>query len=89
MIVIACNTATAVALEEIRRLVDIPVVGVIHPGARAAITTTRNGIVGVIGTEGTILSGAYERALKSISPNLEIIGLACPQFVPLGGEGLM
>jgi glutamate racemase len=88
MIVIACNTATAVALEEIRQLVDIPVVGVIHPGARAAITTTRNGQVGVIGTEGTILSGAYEKALKSISPSLEIIGLACPQFVPLVEQGL-
>jgi glutamate racemase len=88
MIVIACNTATAVAIDEIRSLIDIPVVGVIHPGARAAIKTTRNGIVGVIGTEGTILSGAYEKALKGISPNLEIIGLSCPRFVPLVEQGL-
>lgn len=88
MIVIACNTATAVAIDEIRQLVDIPVIGVIHPGARAAIKTTRNGIVGVIGTEGTIKSRAYEKALKSISPNLEIIGLSCPEFVPLVEQGL-
>jgi glutamate racemase len=88
MIVIACNTATAVAIDDIRRLVDIPVIGVIHPGARAAIKTTRNGIVGVIGTEGTIRSRAYEKALKSISPNLEIIGISCPQFVPLVEQGL-
>ncbi len=89
MIVIACNTATAVAIDEIRSLVDIPVIGVIHPGARAAIKTTRNGVVGVIGTEGTILSGAYEKALKSISPNLEIASLSCPQFVPLVEQGLI
>ncbi len=89
MIVIACNTATAVAIEEIRNLVDIPVIGVIHPGARAAIKTTRKGVVGVIGTEGTILSGAYEKALKSISPDLEIISLSCPRFVPLVEQGLI
>ncbi|MEX2415743.1 MAG: glutamate racemase [Paenibacillaceae bacterium] len=89
MIVIACNTATAVAIDEIRSLVDIPVIGVIHPGARAAIKTTRNGIVGVIGTEGTILSRAYEKALNSISPHLEIISLACPRFVPLVEQGLI
>jgi glutamate racemase len=88
MIVIACNTATAVAIEDIRAQVDIPVIGVIHPGARAAIKTTRSGIVGVIGTEGTIKSQAYEKALKSISPNLEIYSHACPSFVPLVEKGL-
>lgn len=88
MIVIACNTATAIAIEDIRMQVDIPVIGVIHPGARAAIKTTRNGVVGVIGTEGTIRSGAYERALSGISPDLEIISLACPLFVPLVEKGL-
>lgn len=88
MIVIACNTATAVALEEIRARLSIPVVGVIHPGARAAIKTTRNQIVGVIGTEGTINSRAYEYALKQISPQIQVVSLACPRFVPLVEKGL-
>ncbi|WNQ09807.1 glutamate racemase [Paenibacillus aurantius] len=87
MIVIACNTATAVALEDIRSRVEIPVVGVIAPGARAAIKHTRRGTVGVIGTEGTVKSRAYEYALKEISPQLEIVSLACPTFVPLVESG--
>jgi glutamate racemase len=88
MIVIACNTATAVALDEIRKKVSIPVVGVIVPGARAAIKSTRSGIVGVIGTEGTIRSGAYEQALKRISPGIEVYSQSCPQLVPLVEKGL-
>lgn len=88
LIVIACNTATAVALEVIRQQVKIPVVGVIAPGARAAVKATRTGIVGVIGTEGTIRSQAYEKALKLISPHLEVHSLACPLFVPLVEQGL-
>ena len=87
MIVIACNTATAVALEDIRSRVAIPVVGVIHPGARAANGRTQSGIVGVIGTEGTIRSGAYEQALKQLSPSIDVISLACPSFVPLVEQG--
>jgi glutamate racemase len=87
MIVIACNTATAVALEDIRSRVAIPVVGVIHPGARAANGRTQTGIVGVIGTEGTIRSKAYEFALKQLSPSLEVVSLACPRFVPLVEQG--
>lgn len=88
MIVIACNTATAVALQEVRKSVSVPVVGVIHPGARTAIKTTRTGIVGVIGTEGTIRSGAYEQALQEISPQTEVLSLACPTFVTLVERGL-
>ncbi|MEC0246592.1 glutamate racemase [Paenibacillus chitinolyticus] len=88
MIVIACNTATAVALEQIRGRLDIPVLGVISPGARAAIKTTRSGIVGVIGTEGTIRSKAYEQALKTISPTIQVHSLACPALVPLVERGL-
>lgn len=88
MIVIACNTATAVALEEIRARLPIPVVGVIHPGARAAIKTTRKQIVGVIGTEGTIKSRAYELALRQISPTIQVITKACPLFVPLVERGM-
>ncbi|GIP38091.1 glutamate racemase [Paenibacillus sp. J31TS4] len=87
MIVIACNTATAVALEDIRSRVSVPVVGVIHPGARAAIKTTRSGRVGVIGTEGTIRSGAYETALREISPQLQVVSMACPSFVPIVEQG--
>ncbi len=88
MIVIACNTATAIALEHIRDSVPVPVIGVIHPGARAAIKMTRNGRIGVIGTEGTIQSGAYEQALKDCSPQIEIVSLACPLLVPLVEKGM-
>lgn len=87
MIVIACNTAAAVALEHIRQRVSIPVIAVITPGARAAIKTTRSGKVGVIGTEGTIRSGAYDKALKMISPNIEIYSHACPALVPMVEHG--
>jgi glutamate racemase len=88
MIVIACNTATAIALEDIRQYVDIPVVGVIHPGARAAIKSTRTGVIGVIGTEGTVRSGAYEQALKRISPGLHVVSQACPLLAPFVERGL-
>jgi glutamate racemase len=88
MIVIACNTATAVALEDIRSSIMIPVVGVIHPGARAAIKKSRCGNIGVIGTEGTIRSGAYEQALAQLAPNINVYSKACPQFVPLVERGL-
>lgn len=87
MIVIACNTATAVALQDIRSRVDVPVVGVINPGARAAIGKTKTGIIGVIGTEGTIASGAYEHALRCLSPRLEVVSRSCPAFVPLVEAG--
>ncbi len=88
MIVIACNTATAVAIEAIRSEISLPVVGVIHPGVRAAIKTSWNGKIGVIGTEGTIKSGAYEKVLKSISPHLDVYSEACPQLVPLVEKGI-
>lgn len=87
MLVIACNTATAVALEEIGSALPIPVLGVIHPGARTAIKITKNYHIGVIGTEGTIKSAAYEHALKSINRNTKVISLACPKFVPLVESG--
>jgi glutamate racemase len=88
LIVIACNTATAAALDYIRAAVNIPVVGVIHPGARAAVKTTKIGIVGVIGTDGTIRSLAYVQALNQLSPKIQVIQLACPSFVPLVEKGL-
>ncbi|WP_282936767.1 glutamate racemase [Paenibacillus sp. RC67] len=87
MVVIACNTATAVALDEIRARLSIPVVGVIHPGARAAIKTTRSGVIGVIGTEGTIKSNAYEQALRQISPNIQVFSESCPKLATLVETG--
>jgi glutamate racemase len=87
MLVIACNTATAVVLDEIRRELPIPVLGVIYPGARTAIKVTDNYHIGVIGTVGTIESRAYEKALKSISNKATVQSLACPKFVPLVESG--
>jgi glutamate racemase len=86
-LVVACNTATAHALPALRESLTIPVIGVIEPGARAAVRATRNGHVGVIGTAGTIKSGAYERALRAIEPALRVTARACPLFVPLVEEG--
>jgi glutamate racemase len=86
-VVVACNTATAHALSELRAENDLPVVGVIEPGARAAARATRSRKVGVIGTHGTINSHAYERAIAAESPGVEIMALACPLFVPLVEEG--
>ncbi|GGE42425.1 glutamate racemase [Pullulanibacillus camelliae] len=87
MLVIACNTATAVAFEEIRDALPIPVVGVINPGARSALQVTRNYKVGVIGTIGTVNSNAYVHALHDIHPDIEVTQLACPLFVPLVEAG--
>ncbi|MFK2824556.1 glutamate racemase [Bacillus sp. B190/17] len=87
MLVIACNTATAVVLEEIQTALSIPVIGVIHPGARAAIKQTRNDQIGVLGTIGTIRSGAYEAMLTSINKKAVVTTLACPKFVPLVESG--
>ncbi|OEF99987.1 glutamate racemase [Vulcanibacillus modesticaldus] len=87
MIVIACNTATSFALDAVKEKVKIPVVGVIRPGSLAAIKNTKTGKIGVIGTEGTILSGAYQKALNQINPNLTVTSLACPTLVPLVEDG--
>ncbi len=87
LIVIACNTATAFALEHVKKQVKVPVVGVIHPGARAALGKTDSGVVGVIGTDGTIKSRAYETALKQLSPDVHVVSQACPAFVPLVEQG--
>lgn len=85
-LVIACNTASAYALEELARL-PVPVIGVIEPGARLAAERTRTGRIGVLGTAGTVRSGAYERALRAIDPGLSVEAIACPLFVPLAEEG--
>lgn len=83
LLVIACNTATAVALETIREELPIPVVGVILPGTRAAVKATTTGRIGVIGTQGTIKSHSYHRAIAAKSSQTQIFGLACPKFVPI------
>lgn len=83
MLVIACNTATAVALEDIKKELDIPVVGVILPGSRAAIKSTHTNNIGIIGTEGTVKSRMYEKMLHEKDQDVDISSLACPRFVPL------
>ena len=86
-IVVACNTASALALPRLESATPIPVTGVIQPGAQAALAATRNGHIGVIGTRATIRSGAYESALRTFDPTVRITARACPLFVPLIEEG--
>jgi glutamate racemase len=87
MIVVACNTSTAVALDDLRENLPIPVVGVIEPGARRAVEASKKKRIGVIGTEATIQSGAYTRSLRDLDPAVEVYSRACPLFVPLVEEG--
>ena len=86
-IVIACNTASAFALDAVKDELDIPVLGVIEAGAKVAAKETRNKRVGVIGTLGTVGSGIHEAYLKQLDPEITVIGKACPLFVPLVEEG--
>ena len=90
LLIVACNTVSSVALDHIERCVkDIPVVGVVLPGARAAAQRTAERKVGVIGTAATIRAGAYTRAIQAIDPLIKVYGKACPLFVPLVEEGLL
>ncbi len=86
-LVVACNTISAHALDYLVERSPVPLVGVIEPGARAAVQATRTGRIGVIGTAGTIASGAYERAIKRLRPDAAVCVQACPLFVPLVEEG--
>ena len=86
-IVIACNTATARSLKEAQEKYDIPIIGVIEAGARTAVSSTKNKIVGIIGTEGTISSKAYNLEISKIDESIEIVNKACPLFVPIVEEG--
>jgi glutamate racemase len=86
-IVVACNTASALALATLESTTPVPVIGVIRPGAEAAVAATHNGHIGVIGTRATIKSGAYERAIRALDPALRVSARACPLFVPLIEEG--
>ncbi|MCU0977075.1 MAG: glutamate racemase [Steroidobacteraceae bacterium] len=88
MLVVACNTASSVALDALReRHARLPVVGVLEPGAAAAAAATQNGAVAVIATEGTVRGGAYPRAIESLRPGLRVVQRACPLFVALAEEG--
>jgi glutamate racemase len=86
-VVVACNTSTAHALRALQEASPVPVLGVIKPGARAAIASGEGGPIGVIGTAGTIASDAYNRAIQALAPGLPVIQRACPLFVPLVEEG--
>jgi len=88
MIVIACNTASAVALDAVRRHSSVPVLGVIEPGAQAAVAATRSGRIGVIGTEGTVRSRAYTEAILQTNAEMTVSARSCPLFVGLAEEGL-
>lgn len=86
-IVIACNTATAHGLDALREEIEIPILGVVEPGARAAVRASPGGHIGIVGTAGTIRSGAYEKAIRAIDPSARVTARACPLFVPLVEEG--
>ena len=86
-IVVACNTASAFALETIKPELDIPIIGVVKPGAKVAAQTTQNGKIGVIGTEGTIRSEIYTKTIHRENKDAQVMGRACPLFVPLVEEG--
>ena len=89
VIVVACNTVSSVSIPKLRANVSVPVIGVIEPGAQAAIATTRNQHVGVIGTRATIRSGAYENALRALNVHVRVTSQACPLLVPLIEEGML
>ncbi|MBQ9608188.1 MAG: glutamate racemase [Lachnospiraceae bacterium] len=88
-IVVACNTASALALEDMRDEIDIPVIGVVRPGAKMAVEKTKTKHVGVIGTEATIKSGIYTDYIRQLDEEVNVIGKACPLFCPLVEEGLL
>jgi glutamate racemase len=87
LLVVACNTATAHALPTLERELDVPVIGVLEPGARAAAARSRTGEIGVIGTRGTVASGVYQQALARLAPKAHVLARPCPLFVPLAEEG--
>jgi glutamate racemase len=87
MVVVACNTASSVAIEAMEKETHLPVTGVIEPGAQRAVDNSSIGRIGVIGTRATVGSGAYKRAIQALRPDAEVISQACPLFVPLAEEG--
>ena len=88
LLVVACNTATAAALELLHETLPIPVVGVVDPGVRALVEASVSGRMGVIGTVGTVSSGAYDKAMAAVNPDVELVSLACPGFVEFVERGI-
>ncbi len=88
-IVVACNTASALALDEIAAEIDIPIIGVVKPGAKMAVESTKTGNVGVIGTVSTVKSGIYNDYIRELHPDVTVVSKACPLFCPLVEEGLL
>lgn len=86
-VVVACNTASSIAIDELRKNFDVPVIGMIEPGASLAVKETRNKKIGVIGTRATISNKAYSNAIKNINPDIQVYEKACPLFVPIAEEG--
>ncbi len=86
-VVIACNTASSMALDTVKEVFDIPIIGVVGPGAADAVKATRNGKIGIIGTEATVQSGSYSRAIASINADIQTCSVACSLFVPIVEEG--
>ncbi len=89
LICVACNTVSSVALPVIKNYFRVPIVGVITPGAREAVYASQNKRIGVIGTKGTIKSGAYENEIKQLDSSIRVTSAACPLFVPFAEEGLL
>lgn len=87
LVVVACNTASSLSLNFLKRCFRVPIIGVIEPGAKGAVSSTRNNRIGVIGTHATISSGAYNKAIRKISPRISVFSQHCPLFVPLVEEG--
>jgi len=87
MVVVACNTASSVAIQAMEKETQLPVIGVIEPGAGRAVERSMVGRIGVIGTRATVASGAYKRAIQALRPDAEVLSQACPLFVPLAEEG--
>lgn len=88
ILVVACNTISAVSMDEIKKISPVPVLGVVKPAAKLAVAQTKNNRIGVIGTQGTIASKAYEIAIKTLDSEIEVISVGCPLFVPLAEKGL-
>jgi glutamate racemase len=89
LLVVACNTASAYSLEKLRKIFNIPVIGVIAPAVKTVATMSKNHKIAVLGTKGTILSGIYQQEILSVLPDAEIFPVSCPLFVPLAEEGLL
>ena len=87
IVVVACNTASAYAYETLKKSFDIPIVAVIEPGAKAAVNATKNKRIGVVGTEGTIASGSFEKKILELDSSIKVFSKPCPLFVPLVEEG--